>query len=159
MLKTLRAIVLIVAAWVCCPATTAYPAAPAGGGDGWTAIGPDGANVIALAVDPRTPLTVFAGTMGLGVLKSPDGGASWTAANSGLSIVDINALAIDPVSTSTLFIGTAGGVFKSMDGAQSWAAANEGLVGASPLVVTSLAMDPGSPGSLGPDGVEMCAPH
>ena len=36
------------------------------GANRWTAIGPDGANVVALAIDPRNPSTAFAGTLRLG---------------------------------------------------------------------------------------------
>jgi photosystem II stability/assembly factor-like uncharacterized protein len=34
--------------------------------------------VLVLAIDPLTPMTVYAGTSGSGVLRSDDGGASWT---------------------------------------------------------------------------------
>jgi hypothetical protein len=40
--------------------------------------------VIALAVDPAAPSTVYAGTFDQGVLKSSDDGASWAPAATGL---------------------------------------------------------------------------
>src|SRR5262245_58542316 len=45
-----------------------------GGMDRWTVIGPDGAAVTAIAVDPVTPSTAFAATVGSGILKSVDSG-------------------------------------------------------------------------------------
>ena len=41
--------------------------------------------VYALAIDPLTPTTLYAGTYGGGVFKSTDGGASWSAVNTGLT--------------------------------------------------------------------------
>jgi len=39
--------------------------------------GPPGGVVSALAIDPSTPATLYAGTEGSGVFKSTDGSASW----------------------------------------------------------------------------------
>ena len=45
---------------------------------GWTSIGPYGAEltVAALALDPTTPATLYAGTR-RGVFKTTDGGTNW----------------------------------------------------------------------------------
>jgi len=51
----------------------------------WTNIGPFTGGVLAVAIDPSAPGTIYAGTHGAGVFKSTDGGASWTASNSGLT--------------------------------------------------------------------------
>jgi photosystem II stability/assembly factor-like uncharacterized protein len=148
MRKNLRRIISAGAASLCC-LLAALPALPAvAGANRWTAIGPDGANVVALAIDPRTPSTAFAGTIGSGVLKSVDGGASWATANGALPTANVQALAIDPSTPSTLFAGTDTGVFKSTDGGQSWAAANGDLAGAPQVSVNSLAIDSGSPATL-----------
>ena len=101
-----RQIVAVVATCLGC-LVTALPAAPAvAGANRWTAIGPDGANVVALAIDPETTSTVFAGTLGSGVLKSIDGGASWATANGDLPTANVSALVIDSSAPSTLFAGT-----------------------------------------------------
>jgi photosystem II stability/assembly factor-like uncharacterized protein len=146
-LKTLRITLCAAALLACCCPSVALPAGP-GGLNRWTAIGPDGANVVALAIDPRTPSTAYAGTMGSGVLKSTDRGASWMTANAALPSAHVLALAIDPSAPSTLFAGTDMGIFKSTDGGTSWAAANGGLPGAERIWVTSLAIDPASPGAV-----------
>ena len=75
-----------------------------------------------------TPATVYAGTVAAGVLKSTNGGGSWSAINAGLTNTDVQALAIDPTTPATLYAGTrGGGVFKSTNGGQSWSAINAGL--------------------------------
>ncbi len=76
--------------------------------------GPPGGTVLALAIDPANPATLYAGTNG-GVYKSADGGSSWTTVNSGVPLGTIaQALAIDPSTPATLYAGTSdGGVFKS----------------------------------------------
>lgn len=83
----------------------------------WTSIGPEGGRANALAIDPATPSTHYAGTLGGGVFKSTDGGATWSAVNTGLTATDVRALAIDPVTPGMLCAGTYGGsVSKSTGG-------------------------------------------
>lgn len=111
----------------------------------WIGIGPAGADVRALAVDPLTATTIYAATAA-GVFKSADAGGSWSAANTGLSAGDVRALAIDPLTPATLYAGTAtDGVFKSIDGGGSWSAANSGLTASD---VRALDVDPLTPATL-----------
>ncbi len=49
--------------------------------------------VLTLAIDPQTPITLYAGTWGGGVFKSTDGGGHWSALNTGLTNLFVNALA------------------------------------------------------------------
>ena len=100
----------------------------------------------ALAIDPSTSSTVYAGTERLGVFRSTDGGEEWSAINDGLpagSIVD--ALAIDPTTPSTLYAGlrpsgpAEGGVFVSTDGGENWVAS------LAVNTVSVLAIDPVTP--------------
>jgi hypothetical protein len=81
----------------------------------WTSHGPEGGMVFALAIDPSAPTTVYAGSgPGGGVFKSTNGGASWSAVNTGLTNTSVLALAIDPLTPSTVYAGTnGGGVFVS----------------------------------------------
>src|SRR4051812_16183038 len=57
------------------------------GAGAWTSKGPLGGNGTALAVDPTTPTTVYAGTSGGGLFKSTDGGVTWSAINGGVPSV------------------------------------------------------------------------
>ena len=45
--------------------------------DEWISLGPPGATVQALAVDPSNPNTLYTGSDGSGLFKSTNGGASW----------------------------------------------------------------------------------
>jgi photosystem II stability/assembly factor-like uncharacterized protein len=128
-------------------------------GQGGCPNGVMGPAVRALVIDPTTPTTLYVGTQYGGVdgsvdgsgavFKSTDGAASWQAANGGLLPAGgggIGALAIDPVTPTTLYAGTfgggSGGVFKSSDAGGSWRAVNSGLPG---LAVTALAIAPTTP--------------
>src|SRR5262252_5789395 len=116
------------------------------GNNVWTNLGPAGGIVYALVIDPTTPTTLYAGTLGGGVFKSTSGGSSWNAVNAGLTNPLVFTLAIDPTTPTTLYAGTTGnGVFKSTDGGSSWSVVNAGLAN---LAVRSLAMDPTTPTTL-----------
>jgi len=114
----------------------------------WTSYGPAGGAITALAIDPTTSSTLYAG--GAGVYKSTDGGEHWTATD--LTNTGVGALAIDPTTSSTLYAGIiGGGVYKSTDGGQHWTAMNLGLTNA---FVYALAIDPTTSSTLyaGTDG-------
>ncbi len=89
--------------------STGRPGPVSAGGDVWTSHGPEGGFIMALAIDPETPSTLYAGTWGAGAFKSTDGGGSWTALNIGLTNLSVCALAIDRVTPTILYAGTAGG--------------------------------------------------
>ena len=57
-------------------------------GGTWTAAntGLTSRSVYALAIDPTSPATLYAGTHGGGVFKSTDSGGTWAAANTGLTM-------------------------------------------------------------------------
>src|SRR5256885_10222887 len=112
-----------------------------GGINSWTSNGPEGGSIRALAIDPMTPGTLYAGTGGGGVFKSTNGGGSWV--NTGLTNnLFVTTLAIDPQAPATLYAGGGNGVFKSTDGGGSWTAAYFSFS------VTTLAIDPQTPATL-----------
>src|SRR5262249_17496949 len=114
----------------------------------WTSLGPDHERINALAIDPLTPATLYAGTQYDGVFKSTDGGSSWHAVNTGLPStfdgIEVEALPINPLTPTTLYDPASGGVFKSTDGGSSWHAAHTGISRA----VVALAIDPTTPTTL-----------
>src|SRR3989442_1419044 len=127
-----------------------------GGINSWTSTnGPGGGSIGALAIDPVTPSTLYAGAYSGGVFKSTDGGGGWTAVNTGLTDGYVLALAIDPQTPATLYAGTDNGVFKSTNGGGSWSAVNTGLPNVTSVL--ALAIDPQAPTTLylgtGSDGV------
>jgi photosystem II stability/assembly factor-like uncharacterized protein len=108
---------------------------------------PVGSRVVDLALDPAAPRTLYAVSGADGkVLKSADGGASWTAATAGLPAAGLKTecLAVDP-ATATVYLGTNLGVFVSRDRAVSWRPLNRGLTD---LSVLTLAVDPTRPGTV-----------
>lgn len=91
--------------------------------------------IVTLAVDPLQPNVVYAGTSG-GVYRSHDATESWKKVNTGLVPPDakmvsmalgVNALAVDPIVSSTVYAGTTRGVFKTTDGGDSWVRIGQSL--------------------------------
>jgi len=92
-------------------------------------------SLLAFAIDPKSPSTLYAGGVN-GASKSVDGGMTWQAINNGLMPPGVPPpvvlrILVDPTQTATLYITTAtnisNGIFKSTNGGASWAAANTGL--------------------------------
>jgi photosystem II stability/assembly factor-like uncharacterized protein len=102
--------------------------------------------VYALAVDPRAPRVVYAGTS-RGLYKSTNSGHTWRA--SGFAKRWVDSLAIDPQNSQTLYAISRGGVFKSTDGGRNWRPAdggNENL--ARKYSGASLVIDPQNAGTV-----------
>ena len=107
-------------------------------------------SVRTLAIDPTTPLTVYAGTSSNGLFKSINGGGVWTASNNGMggsNPTNVNVIVIDPANPSTIYTGHgstpgAGGINQSTNGATSWTPLTNGVpdVGVSAMVATSSAV-------------------
>jgi photosystem II stability/assembly factor-like uncharacterized protein len=123
----------------------------------WTSIGPTGQSigniVIAHADHPnRSParVIILAGTLGSGIFRSSDQGATWLSVNSGLTDRVIWSLAIHQREVSfrapitryetVIYAGTNAGVFRSLDGGAEWRAVNTGLAGG-PSTIWALATD------------------
>lgn len=85
----------------------------------------------ALAMSPAysTDFTAFVGGPS-GAFRTADGGATWTAVNSGISYTDVSAFGLSQSFSAdgTIFAGTAGGgIFKSTDRGSSWTGASSGI--------------------------------
>lgn len=99
------------------------------GGTNWHTITtlppPPGGSAIlnGITFNPNQNGTIFISAQGggVGVLKSTDGGSSWSFANTGLTTDQaISAVTVNPQNPSMLFLGTTNGVFKSTDSGNSW---------------------------------------
>ena len=117
------------------------------GANQWTRVGPEGGQVLRLAVDPRTPSTVYARTGGGELFKTADAGASWSAVNSGLPSSALG-MAIDPHNSGTVYALASCGIYKTRDGGASWSAINSGLNLSNRDCIVSLAIDSRNPGTL-----------
>jgi photosystem II stability/assembly factor-like uncharacterized protein len=113
----------------------------------WTTHGPLGGRVLKVVVDPQDPRTLYATTLeGPQVVKSMDGGASWSAAATGIGGrygCFVQSLAIDPTDGQILYAGTCdNGLFKTTDGGANWSAIGDQPW---PDLIPSLAIDPKDP--------------
>lgn len=78
-----------------------------------------GVDVRCLAVDPRKPTHVYAGTQGDGVLRSDDAGRTWNPA--GLDGVVVKALSVSGGAPGVVYAGTKPPrLYRSADGGTSW---------------------------------------
>ena len=106
--------------------------------------------VISLALDPQLSATVFAGTMGDGTYKSPDGGRTWHPYNSGIQkgtiSAIVNQIVFNPLGTEMVYAATTVGVFRSLDGGRHWTERMQGMTEVS--FVVTLAIDPQRPNVL-----------
>jgi photosystem II stability/assembly factor-like uncharacterized protein len=122
------------------------------GGRTWTNLshGMSHSRVIAMALDPVYPATVYAGTKGDAVYKSHDGGQRWTSMRSGLDDATItsvvNQFLFDPADAQHIFIATTMGVFETRNGGEQWTKKMEGMKEV--LMVVTLGMDPTRPSIL-----------
>ena len=122
------------------------------GGQTWANIskGMSHSRVIAMAVDPSYPATVYAGTKGDAVFKSYDGGQRWASMRSGLDDATIssvvNQFVFDPYDSNHIFVATTMGIFETKSGGGSWTKRMEGMKEV--LMVVSLGMDPTRPAIL-----------
>jgi len=71
------------------------------------------------AVDPRNRSVMYKAGGTQGVLKSEDGGRSWTASTAGLDIPLVRTVVVPPY-TDWIFAGTPAGLFISKDGGATW---------------------------------------
>ena len=101
--------------------------------------------VYGIAVDPTTHTNVFAAVYDVGVVKSIDGGDTWTPKTTGLGSLEVRAVGVDPANATTVYVAGEDGVWKSIDGGDSWTAASSGLPNADAY---SLAIDPATPTTL-----------
>ena len=83
----------------------------------------------AIAFDPQNPSIVYAGTgegdfyrnLGVGILRSTDGGTTWAMrATTPFMGIGFHKILADPQDGNRLFAATTGGLFRSTNGGTSW---------------------------------------
>jgi len=105
-----------------------------------------GANSRRVTVVAISGTTAYAGTSGLGVFGSTDGGRNWRPL--GLPGAHVAALAISPTDSAVAYVGVWGsqarGLYKSTDGGNSWQLLTDTLN----LDVSVFALDPTNPATV-----------
>lgn len=116
------------------------------GGTSWTDIPIAGVGVFvyALAIDPTSSSTIYAGTRDQGIFKSTNGGTAFSPMNTGLPAIlpTIYALLIHPGDPNQIFAATSAGLYFSPDGGAHWVARSGGLATASAQSIRALAITP-----------------
>ncbi len=93
-------------------------------GDTWTQLPtyntPGLVHVESLAIDPRTPNTIYAGTWYL-PYKTTDGGKTWRSIKNGIiDDSDIFAIDIDPRDPNHVIASACSGIYETRNGGDSW---------------------------------------
>jgi photosystem II stability/assembly factor-like uncharacterized protein len=107
----------------------------------------------ALALDPSNSQIVYAGTgegnfsgdsyYGAGVLRSTNGGASWTLLGGATFVGSrFGRLAVTPGTPARVFAATSGGVYRSVDSGTTWTQLSNGIP---TQFATDLVIDPTTP--------------
>ena len=126
------------------------------GGDHWECLDSpmNDMQIWSLAISPRAPDTIYAGTCPSGLFRSVDGGKSWEQLDvelaeecaGGAIIPRVTSLVIDPDDGQTVYAGIEiDGMRVSTDGGETWVERSEGL---SSLDIHGLAVVPGTPKTI-----------
>jgi photosystem II stability/assembly factor-like uncharacterized protein len=97
--------------------------------------------VTTVAIDPQLPATIYAGTMGDAVYKSPDGGQHWLPHNVGLKehVSFVNQFAFHPALSEKIYAATTVGAYYTKDAGREW---EERMTGMKEVhIVTSIAIN------------------
>jgi uncharacterized repeat protein (TIGR01451 family) len=80
-----------------------------------------------LAVKPGTASTVYVGAFDTGMLRSDDGGTTWSGPGTGITGLSLNAIAFDPVDSNVMYASVSQGsqtptaaLYSSTDGGATW---------------------------------------
>ncbi|MBL0156901.1 MAG: hypothetical protein IPP47_07320 [Bryobacterales bacterium] len=109
-------------------------------GDSWRIIGQRVAYVLSICPDPRDINTVYIGGASGALVKSSDGGRSWSPADRGLPAQNITSIVINPENGNLHASVEQGPIYLSTDGGRSWRSTPNALTG-EPRVV-QLVYDP-----------------
>lgn len=128
---------------------------------------PSSGRVNAIAYDPKNTKIIYVGAPQGGVMKTTDGGVTWTAVGDNWGYNTVSSIAVDPNNSSIVYAGTGDfhgmvgaytmGLMKSSDGGATWKNVGRSAFGTS--AVSSIVIDPSNSQNIcvstgrGPDGV------
>jgi photosystem II stability/assembly factor-like uncharacterized protein len=114
-------------------------------GASWTQV--QAGNFISVAVAPSAPKTVYAGGAVAGMVKSTNGGATWTSTGT-LASNSVRAIAVHPTQPGTVYAGLDHfGVYKTTNGGDTWTSIGP-IVRVPSVDVYELAIDPSNPNTV-----------
>lgn len=81
----------------------------------WTWLGPGnvGGRLRAILIHPTNPSTMWIGSVGGGILRTTNGGASWAPMDDFMASIGVNSMAMDPANPDHLYAGTGEGFFNT----------------------------------------------
>lgn len=110
------------------------------GGANWSESTSPGVVADSIAIDSANSLVVYRSTR-TGIMRSADGGQTWTGSPVGLPRVDLteplSRIAVSPHDSRIVFFGSPDGLFASVDGGASWLPSLKGLSGLNILAVAA----------------------
>lgn len=79
----------------------------------WASLGPSvdglgriGGRVKCLAIDPNNSNNLWVGSASGGIWKSTDAGANWTLVPTGLNVLGVSSILVDPANSNIIYAGT-----------------------------------------------------
>jgi photosystem II stability/assembly factor-like uncharacterized protein len=100
---------------------------------------------LSLAIDAADPHIVYAGSAAnAGVVRTTDGGRSWRSVNAGTRRAAVEALASDPSTPGTLYMGNDDGIYKTTTYADLWTRIGTGIAGP----INTIVVDPSNPSTV-----------
>ena len=116
------------------------------GGQTWAVLDNSPLNVVAIAVSPQDPNTIYASaddfSGGGGIYKSTDGGLTWNALAWDLGGYQV---AVHPKEPDVIYSWTYPGLSKSTDGGETWTRVDANLPQGT---ITAMTLDPDDPNTL-----------
>jgi len=76
--------------------------------------------VTTIAIDPRSPDTLYVGARGSGIWKTTDAGVNWFPISDSFPSVHIDAIAIDPANPNRVLAAAPANFFESFDAGNTW---------------------------------------
>ncbi len=95
------------------------------GGLSWNSAFPNPIQFTAISQDPVNTDTIYAGQTYL--YKTINGGSTWSQCSTGLSLVGLSRIVVDPLRRTNLYAATLNGVYRSTNSAASWLRSSAGL--------------------------------
>ncbi len=90
----------------------------------WQSVGPGnvGGRIRSICIHPTQPSTMWIGSVGGGIFKTVDGGASWQPLDDFAPVMSVGCMVLDPKDPKHLYAGTGEGFFDTVAGSSILAA-------------------------------------